>query len=133
MEGPGPTPVLGTALRLSPANAAFANGCAAAALELDDGHARTAIHLGATSLRAILAVAEAQGRTCSDVIVATAAAYEVAARIALAAPRAAVRGFSLTPLVGIFGAAIGAGRMPVTMALRPVRSMIMLFSSLRPV
>ncbi|MEF9603872.1 MmgE/PrpD family protein, partial [Paracoccus sp. PXZ] len=110
-EGGGPASVIGTAMKLSPANAAFANGCAASALELDDGHARTAIHLGATCLPSILAMAEARGASSRDIIVAIAAAYEVAARVALGADKASARGFSFTPLVGVFGAVVGAARI----------------------
>lgn len=110
-EGTGPASVIGTALTLSAANAAFANGCAAAALELDDGHARTAIHLGATCLPAILATAQVRRAFGRDVVVAAAAAQEAAARLALAADRASARGFSFTPLVGVFGAAIGVGKV----------------------
>lgn len=110
-ESPGCASVLGTAQALSPANATLANGTAAAALELDDGHARAALHLGAVCFPAILATAEARGSTSRDVILAAVAGYEVASRLAMAARKASERGFNNTQLVGIFGSAIGVGRI----------------------
>ncbi|WP_158279401.1 MmgE/PrpD family protein [Falsochrobactrum shanghaiense] len=110
-EGKGGASVLGTDQGLSSANAALANGTAAAALELDDGHAKAAVHLGAVSFPAILATAEERGSTSRDVILAAAAAYEVASRLAMAADRAARRGFNNTPLIGGFAAAAGVAKI----------------------
>ncbi|MCO5089842.1 MmgE/PrpD family protein [Bosea sp. (in: a-proteobacteria)] len=110
-EGGGEASLPGTRLKLSAANAAFANGTAASVLELDDGHALAAIHLGATALPAILATAQLRGATARDVIVATAAAYETGARLAIAARKSGERGFNATPLVGVFAAVAGTARI----------------------
>ncbi|WP_414475344.1 MmgE/PrpD family protein [Microvirga sp. M2] len=110
-EGPGEASLPGTQMALSVPNAAFANGTAASVLELDDGHAQAAIHIGATAIPAIMATAQARGASCRDVVVATAAAYEVAARLAIATRKSAERGFNATPLIGVFGAAAGTSKI----------------------
>lgn len=110
-EGNGGASVLGTQLKLSASDATFANGAAASVLELDDGHALAAIHIGATCIPAILSTAQLQRASERDIIVAAAAAYEASARLAMASTRASVRGFNATPLIGVFGAAIGTAKI----------------------
>lgn len=110
-EGPGKASLPGTQATLSVANAAFANGTAASVLELDDGHAQAAIHIGATAIPAIMATAQARGVSRRDVVVATAASYELAARLAIATSKSAERGFNATPLVGVFGATAGTSKI----------------------
>ena len=107
----GEVSVLGTGMRFSPQDAAFANGAAAATLELDDGNALAAIHVGSTAITAALAIAEISHASDRDVIVAMAAAYEVASRLAVATRKAAERGFNGTPLISVFGVAVAAAKM----------------------
>lgn len=111
-EGRGASTVIGGDLRLSAANAAFANGTAAHALEVDDGHTRGAFHPGAAVLPAVLAVAEQTGATMDDLLVAVVVAYEVSCRVAEAGhPATRRRGFHNTSVAGVFGAAAGAARL----------------------
>lgn len=110
-EGPGRASLPGTDIRLSVPNAAFANATAASVLELDDGHAAAPIHIGATAIPPILATAQAQNASARDVIVAIAAANEVAARLAIATLPANEKGFNPTPLIGVFGAVAGTSRI----------------------
>src|SRR4051812_4533755 len=66
--------------------AASANGMAIAWCELDEGFRGASCHAGAYTIPALLAEAEAQGRTVDEVLRALAVAYEVTTRFALAFP-----------------------------------------------
>lgn len=99
--GCGPSTVLPTARRTSPATAAWANGMAAVRLELDEGNQFAANHPAAHVLPAVLAVAEAQGSTGRDLLEALSAGYEVAVRVA--------RGIRLRQAVHPFGTAMICG------------------------
>lgn len=111
-EAPGAASVIGTDFKMSPAGAVIANGTAASVLELDDGHAHATIHPGATCIPAILAMAEAQGASSREVILAIAVAYEVSARLGAAVCKGSSgRGFHCTPMVGVLGAAAGVSKI----------------------
>jgi 2-methylcitrate dehydratase PrpD len=66
--------------------AASANGMAITWCELDEGFRNASCHGGAYTIPALLAEAEAQGRTIDEVLRALAVAYEVTTRFALAFP-----------------------------------------------
>src|SRR5687768_17050798 len=66
--------------------AASANGMAITWCELDEGFRNASCHGGAYTIPALLAEAEAQGRTVEEVLRALAIAYEVTTRFALAFP-----------------------------------------------
>lgn len=66
--------------------AASANGMAITWCELDEGFRNASCHGGAYTIPALLAEAEAQGRTVDEVLTALALAYEVTTRFALAFP-----------------------------------------------
>src|SRR5688572_20649302 len=66
--------------------AASANGMAITWCELDEGFRNASCHGGAYTIPALLAEAEAQGRTVDEVLRALAVAYEVTTRFALAFP-----------------------------------------------
>ncbi|GAA4231943.1 MmgE/PrpD family protein [Actinomadura meridiana] len=88
--------------------AALANGTAAHALELDDGYTPGASHPSASTLPAVLALAERERSDPARTLAAVAVAVEVACRVAAAAhPATWRRGFHNTPLAGVFGAAAG--------------------------
>ena len=72
--------------RLDRASAACANGMAITWCELDEGFRNASCHAGAYTLPALLAEAEARGRTADEVLRALAVAYEVTTRFALAYP-----------------------------------------------
>ena len=67
-------------------SAASANGMAITWCELDEGFRNASCHGGAYTIPALLAEAEAQGRTVDEVLRALALAYEVTTRFALAFP-----------------------------------------------
>ena len=67
-------------------SAASANGMAITWCELDEGFRNASCHGGAYTIPALLAEAEAQGRTVDEVLRALAVAYEVTTRLALAFP-----------------------------------------------
>jgi len=67
-------------------SAASANGMAITWCELDEGFRNASCHGGAYTIPALLAEAEAQGRTVEEVLLALALAYEVTTRFALAFP-----------------------------------------------
>ena len=72
--------------RLDRYSAASANGMAITWCELDEGFRNASCHAGAYTIPALLAEAEAQGRTVEEVLRALALAYEVTTRFALAFP-----------------------------------------------
>jgi len=72
--------------RLDKYSAASANGMAITWCELDEGFRNASCHGGAYTIPALLAEAEAQGRTVEEVLRAIALAYEVTTRFALAFP-----------------------------------------------
>jgi len=67
-------------------SAASANGMAITWCELDEGFRNAPCHGGAYTIPALLAEAEAQGRSVEEVLSALALAYEVTTRFALAFP-----------------------------------------------
>jgi 2-methylcitrate dehydratase PrpD len=75
-----------SAPRLDRYSAASANGMAITWCELDEGFRNASCHGGAYTIPALLAEAEAQGRTVEEVLRALAVAYEVTTRFALAFP-----------------------------------------------
>ncbi|MBM3384559.1 MAG: MmgE/PrpD family protein [Betaproteobacteria bacterium] len=66
--------------------AASANGMAITWCELDEGFRNASCHGGAYTIPALLAEAEAQGRTVEEMLRVLAIAYEVTTRLALAFP-----------------------------------------------
>ena len=79
----GPSTVWFSADRRIPSAAAFSNGMAATALDIDDGHRRCAGHPGAAVVTAALATAEQVGATFGDLVIAVYCGYEAAVRAAL--------------------------------------------------
>ena len=105
-EGQGLATVWGEAQpSLRPADAAFANGVAAHAFELDDFIAK--LHPGAAVIPAALALAECLGSGGEAIETAVVAGYEVMVRASRALdPNAArLRGWHLTGVCGPLGAA----------------------------
>ena len=72
--------------RLDRYSAASINGMAITWCELDEGFRNASCHGGAYTIPALLAEAEAQGRSVEEVLRALAIAYEVTTRFALAFP-----------------------------------------------
>lgn len=99
----------GTAARLPAAEAAFANGAAAAALDFDSVHEGSILHADAVVVPAALAVAERVGTSGLEFLSAYVAGVEVAHRLSLATPRRG--GWFGSSTTGVFGAAAAAARL----------------------
>lgn len=88
--------------------AALLNGVNAHVLELDDGHRRGALHVGATVYSALLAVAEHEHLSSDDLLFGAIIGYEATIRLACAIqPGNKLRGYHATGTCGTVGAALG--------------------------
>ncbi|NML45191.1 MmgE/PrpD family protein [Ramlibacter sp. G-1-2-2] len=118
--GAGPATIIGTSLRVAPRFAAFANGVGIHADDYDDTQLAVApdrvygllTHPTAPALPAALALAEAQGASGADAMLAYHLGVEVECKIAEAiAPRHYQDGFHATATCGTFAAAAAASRL----------------------
>jgi 2-methylcitrate dehydratase PrpD len=96
--------------RLSVCGAAWANGVLANALDYDDGHRLTKGHPGAIVVPAVLALAEAQGASPTEMLEATLVAYEVAIRAGLML-HAREQQYHASAAWGSLGVVAGAARI----------------------
>lgn len=114
VRGLGGTPeasVMGGGFRTAMPNAAFANGTMAHALDFDNTW-YPLNHPTSPTLPAILAVAEARRSSGQAIIEAIVSAFEVQARLRLAATDWTTgRGFHKPGVTGIMGATAGAARL----------------------
>ncbi len=94
-------------------NAVFANASFGHGFEIDDLYVRGSSHPGCVTVPSALAMAEREGASGKDVILAVVAGYEVTGRInTTITPSSQLRGFhSATSVSGTFGAAAAAGRI----------------------
>ena len=98
--------------KVSPADAALANGTAIHGFEIDDAHLASSLHPGAVTIPAGLAIAEAQSASGEEFLVALAAGYEVGIRVGICAGIAhATSGYHVTGTVGTLSAAAAAARL----------------------
>lgn len=116
--GSGEATVLGTAMRTAPRFAAFANGAAMHADNFDDTNPQPkptrngGIHATAAVLPAVLALAEADGRSGRDVAEAFHVGVEVSCKLSHAmAGRHYEGGFHTTGTLNVFGVAAAAARL----------------------
>jgi 2-methylcitrate dehydratase PrpD len=116
--GPAPDPgtdpaatLVPSGRRLTPADAAFANGTFAHSLDFDDTHLGSSLHPAAPTIAAALAAAEAANASVERFYAAIAAGYDVACTVGeLVGPNAHyARGFHITATCGTFGAVAAAG------------------------
>ncbi len=104
--------VAGSSLKKSPMTAAFVNGMAAHALELDDGTKYATYHPGASIVPAALALGEAEGIDGRRLIEAIVAGYEVSLRIGTAInPGHYLKGFHPTGTIATFGTTAAAAKI----------------------
>lgn len=104
----GDCSVFGTDYKTTAANAALLNGFSAHVLELDDGHRKGMIHLGASINSAVLAVAEQEKLAFDTILRGVVMGYEAAVRCACALqPGHKVRGYHVSGTCGTIGSAIG--------------------------
>jgi 2-methylcitrate dehydratase PrpD len=103
--------VVGSGMRTSVPYAAYANGTFGHACQYDDSH-QLAWHPGSCVVPSVLAVAERERRTGADVVTAVIAGTQVMAVLGAAATSAMQRlGWHGAKVLGVFGAAVGAGLM----------------------
>lgn len=109
----GPCTILGTARTGRPEWAALANATAGHGFEIDDYALPALAHPGCVVVPAALAVAEAHGARGHAVLTALAAGFEVVLRLGLATTPSLTsdRGFHVTGVHGVFGAAAAAGSL----------------------
>jgi 2-methylcitrate dehydratase PrpD len=104
--------LIGRIERLDAPNAAFLNAAGANVDDFCDTHVATVIHPTAPVAAALLALAETQTVSGSDLLLALVLGNEVQARIGLAmSPSHYNRGWHITSTCGVFGAAAGSGRL----------------------
>ena len=104
--------VIGTTVRTSMQNAAFANGLLAHLDDYDDTFFPTVLHPSAPTIPVALALAEQGHRSGRDFLVASMVGIEAACRVALSIQNmrhGAV--WHMTGTAGVFGAAAAAGRL----------------------
>lgn len=106
MSGSGPCHILGTGNVTGVAAAAFANAVFANAMEFDDFHIESLVHMSSPAVAAGLALSETVPVSGSTLIAAIAIGNEISCRIGSAAGSELLRrGFHPTALCAPFGAA----------------------------
>ena len=109
---PGPCRILGSGDKVGVTSAAFANASFPQALEFDDTHNESIVHMSSPSVAATLALAETRTISGRDAILAVAISNEIACRVGVVAPgQFHRRGFHPTGLFSPFGIAYGAGKL----------------------
>jgi aconitate decarboxylase len=108
----GPSSLFARADKVSPSDAALANGTAIHGFEIDDAHVTSSLHPGAVTLPAALALGEAKRASGADLLTALAAGYEVGLRVGVCAGVThSTSGYHVTGTAGAVGAAAAAARM----------------------
>jgi aconitate decarboxylase len=119
LSGGGVASLFARREKVSPADAALANGTAIHGFELDDAHVASSLHPGSVALPASLATAEVEGPSGERFLTALAAGYEVGLRLGVCAGVAhSTSGYHVTGTVGAVGAAAAAARV---LSLSPVQ------------
>jgi 2-methylcitrate dehydratase PrpD len=110
--GHGSAELWGETAGASPAAAALANGMLAHALDFDDTHPTSMIHISAVTAPAAVAVAQATGASGRDLIRALVVGAETTIRLGLAAPGVFhARGLHPTSVCGVFGATVAVATL----------------------
>ena len=112
LSPPGPCRVLGSGDKVAVTTAAFANASFPQALEFDDTHNESIVHMSSPSVAATLALSETRAVSGRDAILAIAISNEIACRVGVVAPgQFHRRGFHPTGLFAPFGITYGAGKL----------------------
>lgn len=107
--GPTEATTIGHRAATSTPLAAWANGTAAHALDVDDGYTPGSLHPAAPTVPAVLALGEREEAAPDTLLLGLAVALEFTCRLAAAGhPATWRRGFHNTPLAGVMGGALGA-------------------------
>jgi 2-methylcitrate dehydratase PrpD len=106
LSTPGPCRILGFGDRVGVTTAAFANGAFSQALEFDDTHNESIVHMSSPSVAAALALSEYTRVSGRDLITAIALGNEISCRVgSVSSGELHKRGFHPTGLFATFGAA----------------------------
>ena len=112
MNPPGPSRLLGVGQRVGVAAAALVNGALSQALEFDDTHNESIVHMSSPSVAAALALSEYLPISGREMITAVALGNEVSCRVGSVAPgQFHRRGLHPTGLFAPFGTTCLAGRL----------------------
>jgi 2-methylcitrate dehydratase PrpD len=112
MSASGPSRIVGSGDAVGLTAAAFANAAFAQALEFDDTHNESIVHMSSPSTAAVLALSETRRISGRDAIVAIAVGNEISCRVGVVAPgQFHRRGFHPTGLFAPFGVTYAAGRL----------------------
>jgi 2-methylcitrate dehydratase PrpD len=108
----GPCRIVGSGDKVGVTSAAFANASFPQALEFDDTHNESIVHMSSPSVAATLALSETRPVSGKDAILAIALSNEIACRVGVVAPgQFHRRGFHPTGLFSPFGIAYGIGKL----------------------
>lgn len=112
LSPPGPCRILGTGDRVAVTTAAFANGAYSQALEFDDTHNESIVHMSSPAVAAALALSEITPVSGRDLITAIALGNEISCRVgSVASGQFHKRGFHPTGLFGTFGVTYLASKL----------------------
>ena len=112
MSPAGPCRIIGVGERVGATAAAFANAALPQALEFDDTHNESIVHMSSPAVAASLALAETQAISGRELILAIAIANEISCRVgSVASGQFHRRGFHPTGLFAPFGIAYAAGKL----------------------
>lgn len=107
----GPAEVLVDRRRTSPYFAALINGASSHVVEQDDVHNGSVLHPAAVVFPAVIAAAQAEGKSGADVLLAAIAGYEAGIRIGEFMGRSHYRVFHTTGTVGTLAAAAAVAKL----------------------
>jgi 2-methylcitrate dehydratase PrpD len=112
LSTPGPCRILGFPDRVGVSTAAFANGAFSQALEFDDTHNESIVHMSSPAVAAALALSEFTAVSGRDLITAIAIGNEISCRVgSVSSGEFHKRGFHPTGLFATFGAAYLASKL----------------------
>jgi len=112
LSPPGPCRILGFGDGVSAATAAFANGAFSQALEYDDTHNESIVHMSSPAVAAALALAEYTDISGRALITSIAIGNEISCRVGcVSSGELHKRGFHPTGLFATFGVAYLAGKL----------------------
>jgi 2-methylcitrate dehydratase PrpD len=112
ISGPGPCRIFGSGERVGVTAAAFANGAFSQALEFDDTHNESIVHMSSPAVAGALALAETTPVSGRDLIAAIAMGNEISCRVgSVSSGELHRRGFHPTGLFATFGVAYLASKL----------------------
>jgi 2-methylcitrate dehydratase PrpD len=112
LSTPGPCRILGFGDRVGVTTGAFANGAFSQALEFDDTHNESIVHMSSPAVAAALALSDFTSVSGRDLITAIAIGNEISCRVgSVSSGELHRRGFHPTGLFATFGAAYLAGKL----------------------